>query len=527
MSVAGDIVQERKAALIAPEQSSLRDILTIIFRNNSKIVLFFLFVVGATVIATLLMPNVYQSDAVLLIRIGRQSVAADPSVIGPTLPVNQDRENEINSELAILKSNVLAEKAVEILGATSILKGQPGQTAKVTEKIKIKAMATFLKNITVTVNKKSNIINVSYESTNPEFAQTCLETLIELYLEHHIQVHSSQASPGFFEQQAATILTQLKDKEDELQAFKTKNNITSLKLQKEKLQEQISNLQIEIGGGSINAPIEGALAQISATRARIAELEKTLKTHPTQIDTRTVSTQTIGGVSTNDIKRRLLDLQLKEVDLMARYPDDYRPLQNVREQIRIAQKAVANENEVSSQVFREVDPNYLQLKLELDNLRIALQGHIARKDSLMREMAERKRDLTNLSSIDVAVTRLEHEIELLRKEYTQYRENLLRANINSALDKGKISNVNIVEPPSLPFKPIKPKIFLNIALGIFFGLFGGVGLAFIMDYFDDSLKSIEDVKRRLGLPVLASISESEFEACTGVQGHRRRFALFS
>ena len=48
---------------------------------------------------------------------------------------------------------------------------------------------------------------------------------------------------------------------------------------------------------------------------------------------------------------------------------------------------------------------------------------------------------------------------------------------------------------------------------MFLGLLGGLGLAFILEFFDESLKSQEDVRRRLGLPVLATFSDQELRQC--------------
>jgi capsular polysaccharide biosynthesis protein len=50
-------------------------------------------------------------------------------------------------------------------------------------------------------------------------------------------------------------------------------------------------------------------------------------------------------------------------------------------------------------------------------------------------------------------------------------------------------------------------------LAIAIGLVGGIGLAFVLDFLDDSLKSNEDVVRKLGLPVLGTLSEKEYQTC--------------
>jgi capsular polysaccharide biosynthesis protein len=82
------------------------------------------------------------------------------------------------------------------------------------------------------------------------------------------------------------------------------------------------------------------------------------------------------------------------------------------------------------------------------------------------------------------------------------------------MDIDKVSNVGVVQRPTAPLTPVKPKKILNLLLGLFAGLFGGLFFAFVLELIDDAIETEEDVKRYLGVPVLAWVSEKEFKACT-------------
>jgi capsular polysaccharide biosynthesis protein len=92
-------------------------------------------------------------------------------------------------------------------------------------------------------------------------------------------------------------------------------------------------------------------------------------------------------------------------------------------------------------------------------------------------------------------------------------EKFQQASISEKLDTDRISNVSLVQPPSVGRKPVKPKKALNIGLGLVLGLFGGVALGFAWDYFDDAIKTREDVEKLLEIPVLLSVSREEFKTC--------------
>lgn len=69
----------------------------------------------------------------------------------------------------------------------------------------------------------------------------------------------------------------------------------------------------------------------------------------------------------------------------------------------------------------------------------------------------------------------------------------------------KADNVNIVDPAELPESPVSPRTIVNIAVAVFAGLMGAAGLAFFIEYMDDSIKSSEDVEKYLKLNVLGTI----------------------
>jgi len=91
------------------------------------------------------------------------------------------------------------------------------------------------------------------------------------------------------------------------------------------------------------------------------------------------------------------------------------------------------------------------------------------------------------------------------RNYDLYLAKLEESRISSAMDTEKISNVKLIEPAYPPLKPISPKKKLNILIGIFLGLFGGLVTSFLIEKIGDKLETPEDIDRALGLPVLTSV----------------------
>lgn len=489
--------------IILEQESSLRDILNVIFRHRNKILIFFSLVFLSVLLFTFLTPETFQSDAKLLIRVGRENVAMDPTVTGPTLSLSQSRENEVNSELSIIRSRVLAERVVDTLGPDLFVKGSAEPDAEEMKAQRKRAVKYFMGNLQVEVEKKSHIISLHFLAPDVELAQKSLDLLLKYYLEKHIEVNRMQATPQFFRDQAGKLYSELAAKEKELEGFKRAHHITSIESQKDSLTGQIDTLQNSL---------DRVTADINSSRARVASLTASLgKSSPIIELGRTTG---LANNAADALKGRLLELQLEEADLAERFQDDYRPLVDIRNQIRLTETALSREEETRTEVTSGLDTNYQAMQLDLENEKSMLEGLIAQKDALERELAMRRKKAAELVNHEATITKLQREIMVLENGYIEYQNNLQRANISTALDIDNVSNVSIVQPATLPLTPVRPNKKLNLALGLFLGLFGGLGLAFLVDYLDDTLKTNEDVQKRLGLPVLAAVSKRDFEACT-------------
>lgn len=76
---------------------------------------------------------------------------------------------------------------------------------------------------------------------------------------------------------------------------------------------------------------------------------------------------------------------------------------------------------------------------------------------------------------------------------------------DSVIQIKKVDSVSIIDPAVTPDKPVKPKKALNVLIAFVVGLMAAVGLAFLLEYLDNTIKSTQDVEDILGLPVLGVI----------------------
>jgi uncharacterized protein involved in exopolysaccharide biosynthesis len=508
---------------------SLRDFFYVLFRHKKKIISFFLTVTIAVTLGTFWATQIYRTDAKLMVRIGRETATLDPTAAtGQVMPVIASRESEVNSEIEILKSRELAEKVVDTFGPKVILEGSQGQSGEkpsslIKEKLRElskplkqakkelghflvslgvsdplsdrdEAIIEFKKKFAVEVQKSNNILFLSYEGPEPRLSQNILKQSINFYLEKHITVYRTSGSYEFFDKQSDQLRNEVYKTAEELKKLKSKTGVASLEEQRKILMNRIGGLQQE------NEATQAALA---ISRARIQELNgKLAGLSPTLVTQETTGT---GNLAADQMRSRLYELQLKEQEILSKYTENSTLVKELRRQIAEAQALLKKEEPTRTQITTGINMAYQDLNLELIKESANRSSLEAKASVIKSQLGDARSEIAELNHTEVMMVGLQRELSLLDAKYRKYSENMEQARIDQALLSDKISNISVVQDPITSPEAISPRKVMNIAVGIFLGIFGGIGLAFVSEYLDHSLKKPGDVEEKLNLATLASI----------------------
>lgn len=524
-----EVVEERT------RERSLRDLYYVLFRHKWKMILFLVAVVATVTVGTFRSPEIYRSEAKLLVQLGRESVTLDPTATtGHIIGVSRSRESEINSELEILKSRELAEKVVDAIGLEAFhvgsdedIKGDVDVSGSrvardAIEKIKryVRTPVKWLRNLLKRLDmveplsehektvlgvlngldiealKDSSIISISYEAQSPKLAQEVITKLIDSYLEKHIAVHQTPGSYAFFTQQSEDLRDKLAQAENELRNLRDETGISSLEEQRLVILNHIGNLEQQK---------TAAEAELAASKAKVQALQESLADMPEALVTQ--ETTGYSDYAADLMRAKLYELQLKEQDIVSKFAEKSQQVQMVRREIAEAQALLDKEKArpTRAQVTKGVNITHQQTQLALLTEEATLSSLQAKVENLGGQLADAQAGLKALNDADLRITRLKREIDIQEVNYRKYSENLEQARIDHALESEKISNISVVQQATLPIKPVGPRKLLNLALGLFLGIFGAIGLAFFSEYIDHSIKTPEEAKDRLQLPTLASI----------------------
>ena len=473
---------------------SLRDIYYNIFRQKWKIILTFLLITGIIATYALTRPEIYRSEAKLMIQIGRENATLDPTATtGKVVNVNKSFKAEVKSELEILNSRDLAEGVVDVVGMEAVLKGKVEESDFSREK----AILEVLKSLKYEALDDSNIIHVSYEAKQPKFAQMALSKFLDLYLEKHIAVHQIAGSYQFFDEQTDYLRTNLTGMEDQVRFLRNKTGIASPDEYRSMHLERVVALEREI---------EQTEVDIAFSLARVETLEKLLENLPEN----SVQQTTIGHQNSvvGKLRERLLELQLQKNEIAFNFDNENRKIKFIQEQISQVQALLNEEKPTHRLDTLGPNPTYQNLQLELLTELSKASGFIEKSNVLKQKLENAKDFFQTLTADEVEIRRLLRELSINEESYRKYAENLEQVRINHALNKEKFSNINVVQPANLPLSPVGNAKHIIILLGVVLGAGCAVCTALTFGYIDHSIITPEQVKNNLGLTTLTSIHQA-------------------
>jgi len=508
---------------------SLRGVLTVLFRHKWKMMFTFISIVGSVGYIVFSLPESYVSQAKILIKPGRETISPDQMGSG--------RGNEVmKSELAILQSEVLVKRVVDelladyVLGrvnsinqqvdwsTTSSLVGtgtnpldKSDQTASVhdpnapaqvavSDELKSTAVASILSGLKTSLS--GNIVSVAFTSHDSTVASNVLGKLLELFFQRRIEVHAPQATSALFEQEANKTLANIEINKKELQELRKSYNVGCFIEGKQTCFVKLADLKSDISE---------TYTAIDSIKAKMGFIENKMKDHSSFILPQDKEPST---PFSQELKTRLFDLKLKEMDLAARYTDNDRNLMIVREQKREIEGALSAELGSAKTEVVVDDPVFNDLKSQLGSQEAEVLAKNAILYNLQKELEKIQSDADQLTEHEGEEAAIKREIANLEESYAIYRRKLQQAQMSAALDMEQVSNVSIIQPATINPSPVTPIVRRYLLFGLFLGFVGSIAVAYVMEYINDTLKSSEDVKKKLGLPLLVTISDKEYQKCT-------------
>ncbi len=497
---------------------SLSDLVRIPLRHKKKMVVWCVLALGGTYAALALMPRTYQSEAKVFVRLGRESVTLDPTATtGQTMSVQETRENQINSARDMLTSRTLLESVVAKVGAAAIL-GKPadGAPASPTREWVLRAkqllkQVTFTpqvspeeaavealsKAINVKSGRNSSVLAFVCSAADPHLAQQILQAFLEAYQEQHTVANRTPGSLDFFNQQTTHLKEQLDTALAALRDAKNRSGLVSLPEQQKALQDQLTEL--ETSSLAADAALASAEASAESLRRVIGELPQHVPT-----------TQTAGfaNQASDTMQQEYFKLRLALRDLESRLGPAHPDVLDARKQLEHAELMIDAAVPDRTQSTVGLHPGRQALDLDLRREEALVASLRAKSGALREQLASLRERTRELNTNELPIVELERQVAMAEANYRTYAEHLEASPDRGRLDADRISNLNVVQAPTLVEKAASPKVPLVLAAGLLAAACGALALALAAELLTQAPRPIEDFESEHGLPVLGSIPRS-------------------
>ncbi len=485
--------QNRKA-----QELTLRDLIEPLFRRQRVFSISLLVLLALAVVGTIAMSGQYGASMEVLVNRERLDplVTAEATLQTPPNPPPVSEE-EINSEVELLKSPellrevVLANRLQARERKTLLAKILPRQNddwyiAKATQKLG--------KKLNIQVVKKTNMIEVSYESSDPQVSYGVLNKLAGLYMEKHIAVQRPTGSYEFFSKETDRYKQALADSEMRLASFSQTEGVAAPDVVRTDMAQEVVNS---------TSALDQAQQAIAADEHRIAEEQAQLTATPSRSSTQQVSNA--ADILLQQLETNLLLTKIKRTQLALKYDPAYPLVQEADQEIAQTEAAIAEAKKTQFvNQTTDRDPTYELLREDIVKTQADLASQKATAAAIERSLGNLRGEMVSLDQKSVKQESLLREAKLNEANYMLYSSKREQERTSDALDRKRIGNVAIAVPPTVPVLPAYSPLML-LSLGFLLAIFGSLGVAYTAEYLDPCFRTPIEVADILQVPVLASV----------------------
>jgi polysaccharide biosynthesis transport protein len=467
----------------------LREYWRVALKRRWTVITFAVTVLAVVGLYSFLVRPTYTAKGTLLIE-------REPNILSfeEIFQIETFNDDYFQTQYKLLQSRSVAEDTIERLklyentaftGKAKKGKGGGGWADPV---FRGRLVKTFQDRLGVKPVTQTRLVEISFKDHDPKFAAEVLNGLFDAYIDINVQkkFQATEQATEFLTGQIAAIRSEIDRDERKLQEYGAEKNIIALSDTETTVVEKL---------GELNKAL---------TAAQIDMIQK--ETYYNEI--RMASPDNIPEAIKNTLILKLREdysrMSREYTKRQETFLPDYPEMKRLQTELDAAKIALENETAVL-------------IKGAYSDYQAALQQY----RSLSGVFNRQKQDAIQLNSNAILYNSL--KIEVANKK--TLLENLMRrqseTGVSARLKGLRTSNVWIVDRAEAPIDPSSPKKKRNLVLALMLGLFGGLGLAFLFERLDNSIKSFEDVEKYAKLPSLGMVPAFSPDGTDHPYGRRR------
>lgn len=421
------------------------------------------------VVALFYWPRQYTSGAKFLVKNARQDLVVGPNESGGAMYREGVSEETLNTELELLRSWDILTKVVQDLELSRAFV-QQGRPPEIAEEL---ATQSLLRTLDASPIRKTNVVQVSYTSPDPQRSKDVVQHVADAYLAAHLTAHSSPGTYQLFKKQAEQANIDLRKAEEDLAGLARSTNLVLLDMQKQDALKATQDLETQLQ--ALNAEMRE-----HETRAKIAELHMSRTAQRVSTTRRNIPAQS----SVEHLHLMIAELTNKRTQALTRFQPTDRLVVELDQQIAdtsasLEQAKTLNANEEST----DINPSWQALDAEQTKARLAYAGLESKAAQVKRELEDQRAKTLRITEAGPQYDAITRRIAEHKSNVELYSKKEEEARIAEVLDKQRISNVVLAQAPIVSHVPSKPSVRLGLVAGAILAVMIAVGMAFLRELF--------------------------------------------
>lgn len=329
-------------------------------------------------------------------------------------------------------------------------------------------------NIEVQPVKDTRVVNILFTDPDPGIAKLITDALVQAYIEETLEIKLSgtKQSLKWMTSKAEQERKKLEEAEAKLQQYMREHNLVTLENRLAVYPEKLSQFSTDLSSA------EAKRKQLESLQGQISSLKSSpqvLESIPFFSDSATLQS----------LRDQILKADQRVKELSQKYGRKHPAMIKAQEDRDILMKEKTQEIQ---RIIESLQKSYELAKSQEDNLRELLNST--------------KEELLNVNERFIQYSIMKREVESSRALYEALTSGLKQASVT---EESQNINIWIMHDASQPQNPSNQKPRRTLLIGFILALAAGIGVAVLVEYLDNTVKSAEDIENRYGLTVLGAV----------------------
>ncbi|MGO9404757.1 MAG: GumC family protein [Terriglobales bacterium] len=488
--------------VLPAQESTLREYVRVLIKRKWMVTAVVVGIFMAVAVASLRQTPIYEASGQIVVN------KADSNLVTfkDSMPVvDYYDQSDLDTEVRILQSDLLALQVIEKLNldrrpefgghseqkpanlVADPLQSDPNRTSAL--------LGAFRGHLRVALVPNTRIIEIHYSSTDPQLAASAVNTLAATYVEQNFKTKfdSTMQASNWLSSQLVDLQMKVETSQEKLVRYQKEHEILGTDEKTNIITEKLDELNKEM------------TAAESDRMEKEAVYRQTQSNDPDEIAAAIVADTTgTGSTATSGLLDKLREqqagLRIQVAELSSQFGPSYPKVIQLNNQIK----------EIDHQMQSETNK-------AVDHLKGQYLAALQRENMLSGSFEKQKQEANKLNESAIEYSILKRDLDTNRTLYEGLLEKLKEAGVTAGL---KSNNFRIINAARVPTSPSEPNIPRNLAFALVLGIISGVGLAFVLENMDNTVRTPEQATALSALPSLGMIPLGSKSASYGGTGKR-------